>query len=158
VSESYATGSVTSNGVHPYAGGLIGLNEGGSVSASYAAGSVSAADARGDVGGLIGQNQSSSASASYSTGAVMSSSPATGGFVGKDTSPGGIADAYWDTSTSGITNASKGAGKPFKDPGITGLTTTQLQTGLPAGFDPAIWAENPNINGGLPYLIDNPPQ
>ena len=42
-------------------------------------------------------------------------------------------------------------------PGITGLTTAQLQSGLPAGFDPSIWAESPNINGGLPYLITNPP-
>jgi hypothetical protein len=41
--------------------------------------------------------------------------------------------------------------------GITGLTTAQFQSGLPTGFDPKIWAENPNINNGLPYLINNPP-
>jgi len=44
-----------------------------------------------------------------------------------------------------------------KSTGITGLTTQQLQSGLPTGFDPKIWAENPNINNGLPYLIANPP-
>jgi hypothetical protein len=32
-----------------------------------------------------------------------------------------------------------------------------LQSGLPAGFDPAIWAESANMNGGLPYLLANPP-
>jgi hypothetical protein len=30
--------------------------------------------------------------------------------------------------------------------------------GLPTGFDPKIWAENPNINNGLAYLINNPPE
>ena len=41
---------------------------------------------------------------------------------------------------------------------ITGETTAQLQAALPSGFDPTIWAESPSINGGLPYLIANPPQ
>jgi hypothetical protein len=41
--------------------------------------------------------------------------------------------------------------------GVTGLTAEQLQAGLPTGFSPKIWAENPKINGGLPYLIANPP-
>ena len=71
---------------------------------------------------------------------------------------GGLSGNYWDTTTSGITNLSQGAGSPANDPGITGETTAQLQAALPAGFDPAIWAENPSINGGLPYLIANPPQ
>jgi hypothetical protein len=51
-----------------------------------------------------------------------------------------------------------GAGNIANDPGITGQTTAQLQAGLPAGFDPSIWAEDPGINNGLPYLIANPPQ
>jgi len=109
------------------------------------------------VGGLIGGN-TTSVSASYATGMISSPSHAVGGFVGNDTSAGGIANAYWDTSTSGITKPRKGAGRPLADPGITGLTTAQLQADLPPGFDPAIWAEDPNINGGLPYLRDLPPQ
>jgi hypothetical protein len=32
-----------------------------------------------------------------------------------------------------------------------------MKSGLPDGFDPAIWASDPNINGGYPYLIANPP-
>ena len=76
---------------------------------------------------------------------------------GSDGEGGTISDLYWDTSTSGITNLSQGAGNIANDPGITGETTTQLQAGLPTGFDPTIWAENTNINGGLPYLIANPP-
>ena len=34
------------------------------------------------------------------------------------------------------------------DPDITGLTTAQFQSGLPAGFDPTVWREKSNINGG----------
>ena len=69
----------------------------------------------------------------------------------------GIADTYWDTDTSGITDPSQGAGNIANDPGITGLTTQQFQSGLPTGFDPKIWAEKSTINNGLPYLIANPP-
>jgi hypothetical protein len=69
-----------------------------------------------------------------------------------------LSDDYWDTTTSGITNLSQGAGYPSDDPGITGLTTSQLQAGLPTGFDPSIWAEDSGINNGLPYLIANLPQ
>ncbi|HEY1614444.1 MAG TPA: hypothetical protein VGF97_12205 [Rhizomicrobium sp.] len=65
---------------------------------------------------------------------------------------------YRDTTSSGLTNLSQGAGNIANDPGITGETTAQLQTGLPAGFDWSIRAENSSIAGGLPYLIANPPQ
>ena len=65
--------------------------------------------------------------------------------------------AYWDTDTSGVTNLSQGAGNIRNDKGITGMTTKQLQSGLPTGFDPKIWGEDSNINNGLPYLIANPP-
>jgi hypothetical protein len=51
-----------------------------------------------------------------------------------------------------------GAGNIANDPGITGLSTAQLQSGLPAGFDPTVWGENANINSGLPYLLANPPR
>jgi hypothetical protein len=71
---------------------------------------------------------------------------------------GSLTDAYWDTTTSGITNPSQGAGTPANDPGITGLTTDQLQSGLPAGFDPSVWGESANINNGMPYLLANPPK
>jgi len=40
---------------------------------------------------------------------------------------------------------------------VTGLTTAQLKSGLPPGFDPHVWAEDKRINHGLPYLIANPP-
>jgi hypothetical protein len=54
---------------------------------------------------------------------------------------------------SGTTNGVGGG----NGTGVTGNTTAQLQAGLPAGFDPKIWAEDRKINHGLPYLIANPP-
>lgn len=38
-----------------------------------------------------------------------------------------------------------------------GLTTVELQSGVPPGFDPAIWAQDGGINGGFPYLRAVPP-
>ena len=80
------------------------------------------------------------------------------GYDASGSNGGSVTNDYWDLDTSGITDPSQGAGNIPNDPGITGLTTQQLQSGLPAGLDPAVWAEDPNINNGLPYLINNPPQ
>jgi hypothetical protein len=117
-----------------------------------------------DIGGLVGDNaEESTISQSYSIGAVKEiihekGDGYKGGFAGYDGSQGGMSSDYWDISTSHVRNPSRGAGWPKHDPGITGVTTEQLQSGLPAGFDPTIWAENPKINDGLPYLIANPPR
>jgi hypothetical protein len=84
---------------------------------------------------------------------------ALGGLIGFDAKGNstGIASSYWDTDTSGITNPSQGAGNISNDPGITGLTTLQLQSALPAGLSSSIWGQNSGINGGLPYLLAVPP-
>jgi len=125
---------------------------------SYALGTVSGPAA----GGLIGQNGIDfpyrSISASYATGTANGTILA-GGLIGSDAeSPNSlIKHAYWDMTTSGIANRSKGAGYPANDPGIKGLTDKQLKSGFPKGFSPKIWNEDPNINNGLPYLIANPP-
>ncbi|HEY3777022.1 MAG TPA: hypothetical protein VGL35_03095 [Rhizomicrobium sp.] len=154
--EDFATGQVEA-GHGARCGGLSGDNyDGGSVVNSYATG-----NARGGhvskssytyVGGLIGFNYNGSESTSYSTGVAHGRSGAfVGGFFGAD--EGSANSSYWDTTTSGT---KKGAGDG-NESGITGLTTTQLQSGLPQGFDPNVWAQHPKINNGLPYLISNPP-
>jgi hypothetical protein len=130
---SYATGGVTGSG-STRAGGLIGLQNGGQaieISTSYAAGVMTAAG-KFKPGGVVGDD-------AFNQGCDC------------------FSDTYWDTTTSGITNLSQGAGNVANDPGITGLSSAQLQAGLPTGFDPTIWAESPSINGGLPYLLANPP-
>ncbi len=155
VVDSYATGTVKAgNGGN--GGGLAG-NSGSTIGNCYATGNV-AGGSNADIGGLIGANYVS-ISSSYSTGQVRGGTGSLiGGLIGNDQSQSGsLDDTYWDTDTSGITDPSQGAGRPANDPGITGLTTAQFQSGLPAGFDPKVWSEKPNINGGLPYLLANPP-
>ncbi|MGH6890497.1 MAG: GLUG motif-containing protein [Rhizomicrobium sp.] len=157
ITGSYATGHVGL--AKDVGGGLVGNNWGAIVTNSYATGSVSGGAVRG-LGGLIGQNAYSGASVSfsYSTGSVRGTGSVIGGLIGDDESQSGsLDDTYWDTDTSGITNLSQGAGNIANDPGITGLTTVQFQSGLPAGFDPKVWAEKASLNGGLPYLLANPP-
>jgi hypothetical protein len=151
IDTSYATGSAT-GGTNTSTGGLVG-NSSGAISNSYATG---AASGTGEVGGLIGENFATVAE-TYSTGAVTGSG-VLGGLIGSDDSvSGSITNSYWDTTTSGITSLSQGAGNIPNDPGITGLTTTQLQSGLPEGFSKQIWGESRHINDGLPYLLSNPP-
>jgi hypothetical protein len=153
IENSYATGKVSGSS---YAGGLAGTN-GSVIVDSYATGAV-AGKRTSEVGGLVGVN-GATISFSYSTGSVSGGTGSdVGGLIGFDeSSAGSITDAYWDTDTSGITNLSQGAGNIANDPGITGLTTAQFQSDLPAGFDPGIWAEKSTVNGGLPYLLANPP-
>ncbi len=132
-------------------GGLIGYEDGITTN-SYATGSVSG-DRGSVLGGFVGETTAQTYT-SYSTGAVSGgSSSLVGGFAGDD-SAATISESYWDTTSSGLDDGT-GQGNVS---GLTGLTTAQLQSGLPAGFDSAIWSEDPNINNGLPYLINNPPE
>ena len=146
------------------AGGVVGVNYGG-VYAAYATGPVTGGSFA-NLGGLIGWEDSTASAGNYAVSDDYSTSTVTGetgssvgGAIGFDVTPGYIRDVYWDTTTSGITNSNQGTGNIANDAGITGLTTAQLQSGLPAGFssDPEIWGESPSINGGLPYLLAIPP-
>jgi hypothetical protein len=77
-----------------------------------------------------------------------------GGLIGGyDDNGSKFTSCYWDTTTSGVTQGS-GDGN---EAGITGLTTQQLQSGLPQGFGKKFWAEQTTINGGFPYLLKDPP-
>ena len=99
-------------------------------------------------------------SQSYANGAVVATKAAYGGgFIGYDFpgQKGNLAFDYWDTTTSGITDPSQGAGNQKNDKGITGLSDAALKSGLPSGFDNAVWAHSSKINDGLPYLIALPP-
>lgn len=149
ISQSYATGSVTGNGP---VGGFVG-GDAGVITNAYATGSVTGPSA----GGFLGESAGNpiTISNAYSIGAVSGTSQ-QGGFAGEDI-PEAIASSYWDLDTSGISDPADGAGNPPNDPGITGLSDSQLKSGLPSGFDPAIWGQSPAINNGYPYLLANPP-
>ncbi|HEX3429593.1 MAG TPA: GLUG motif-containing protein [Rhizomicrobium sp.] len=184
---AHATGNVVAvTGPNsPIGGGLVGENQ-GTVETSWASGSVSGSDDSSELGGLIGSLDSGTLNDAYSTGAVTAGTNAlvggavgyagvgvgtsystgapsggaysfVGGYAGYDDSAGGMKHDCWDMTTSGITDSSQGAGNLANDPGIKGLTTRKLQSQLPKGFSAKIWAEDANINGGLPYLRANPP-
>ncbi|HTT98563.1 MAG TPA: GLUG motif-containing protein [Rhizomicrobium sp.] len=161
--ESYATGSV-SGGDTNLTGGLVGLNAGGVITNCYATGAVSGGQSS-LAGGLIGYSQDNPAEQSvavvgsaYATGTVTAGTQSSvGGFVGADNAGGHRTALYWNFDTSGITNPLQGSGG-FNDPEITGLTTEQLQAGLPSGFSKTYWAQSAQVNSGFPYLAANPPQ
>lgn len=162
VDQSFSTGAV-STGTNGAAGGVFAgmcsCETVATVTNVYALGSVKGKSGSmvGGLAGFIQDNEGSTITSGYSTGTVEGPRGDTGGFIGFDDNPGDIAHGYWDLTTSGITNPARGAGNVKNDPGIVGLTDAQLKSGLPQGFDLKIWAESPNVNNGLPYLIANPP-
>lgn len=157
IDQSFATGAVT-GAARTGVGGLVGTNnavqdENLGISNSYSTGSVSGGN-DGIIGGLAGANVMY-ISTSYSTGKVSGSHVSDiGGFIGLNEAGDSVSYSYWDTTTNKKVN---GVGEGGSN-GITGLTTKQLRSGLPAGFDPAIWTETQGVNNGFPYLIANPPE
>jgi len=122
-------------------GGLVGENNGGTISNSYVIGSVAGSSV---VGGLVGSNgslYSSTISNSYSTGSV-SGSGMVGGLVGSN--GGTISNSYYDKETSGQTDTGKGVGK----------TTAEMKTqSTYSGWDFGnTWLIASNLNDGFPIL------
>jgi len=140
VTGTFATGAVeAADGGDSRAGGLIGYVEAASnIARSHASGPVKG-DATGMAAGLIGQHNGESADQVYSVGPVSSAGATVGGLIANAFDGASITNAYWDTSTSGQATSDGGAG----------LTTAQLRTALPSGFD-GNWGNTPNLS--YPFL------
>src|SRR5262249_8100863 len=140
IAGSWSSARVTATSA---AGGLVGWSDGSfTLADNYASGPVSSG------GGLIGKNTGGdSIQRSYARGRVRG-----GGVTGNDDGTGVYTNVFWDLDTSHVRNPAQGVYNIPNEPGITGLGDAQLKSGLPAGFDPAVWAEDPEINGGYPYL------
>jgi filamentous hemagglutinin family protein len=150
VDNSYATGAVAGGS---YDGGLAGLNA-SMISDSYAMGAVTGASGA-DAGGLVGAN-SGAIGDSFAAGAVKGDG-LLGGLVGINYGPEAIiTSSYWDMTTSRQT-VGLGSDSNDQSGNVAGLTTARFRSGLPAGFDSAVWGVSPAINGGLPYLLALPP-
>jgi len=154
VTDSYATGNVTAGAGASTLGGLVGDNNGGTIQNSYARGNVTGGTGSSGIGGLAGDDNgywtTSLITTSYATGNVIGASGSTNvsGLVGYHAWSGVlVTSSYWDTQATGQSTSAGGIGE----------TTTQLQAGLPAGFDPTVWGINPAINNGYPYLLLQPP-
>jgi len=151
IDQAYAVGDLNSSGGIATAGGLFGTNS-GTVTDTYSRGSVVGQNGT-TMGGFVGSTTSTSNIAtSYSTGAP-SGGTTIGGFAGSNNSAATSTSLYWNTTTSNVMQAT-GNGN---DTGITGLTTGQMRSGLPAGFDSMIWTEQTGVNSGFPYLINLSP-
>ncbi len=135
IDNSYATGQVSA--VFSYVGGLVGVNNYGTITNSYATGGIA----------LTFQH-------SLFPNDSINDGHGSGGVIGRNYD-GTVSNIYWDTGTTGQVY---GVGADYKndvrqdpatDTTTTGLTTAQLQGTLPPGFSSSIWA----TGGGLyPYL------
>ncbi|WP_170182095.1 MBG domain-containing protein [Phreatobacter stygius] len=140
VNRSFSSAIVNAVGTPTITGGLVGWNRAsGVISDAYATGAVQGGGVSGTVGGLVGINDAT-VSRSYAAGFVSGTS-LNGGLIG--TNSGTANASYFDTST-GLGNA-VGQGNAT---GITGLTTTQLQTGQAGGLGGAFGGGT----GLYPYL------
>jgi filamentous hemagglutinin family protein len=150
VESSFATGAVTAGsaygGDYPRdadAGGLVGRNQ-GSIAYAYATGAVkvgassTATGAIAYAGGLVGSDYGGTLDQVYSTGKVSGGRKSKIGglsaFSGEDAK-----DAYWDTTTSGVTKSAEGKA----------LTSANLKGKLPSGFSKNHWKVSKT---SLPYL------
>ncbi len=177
ISTSYST--VDISGSATGAGGLAGLLLIGDIENSYATGSV-AGDS--EVGGLVGRLTNTSANIlnSYAYGTV-SGNTALGGLVGEGNSFGTISNGYWNTETSGLTEA-VGSNPNTGSLVATGLTSAEFLSASNfelgeawihfSGFSDPFLASLPveSVNGtpyseylpsgsgsqADPYLISNP--
>src|SRR5262249_23699712 len=144
--QSFATGAVT-GGDGSTVAGLVAVNTGfptglnatlvalngpaavaasGVIRQSYSTGAVTGG-ANSTVGGLVGDN-SGTIDQTYATGRVTGGAGSTlGGLIAVNSGdPGSVTSSYWDKQATGQNASAAG----------TGLTTPQLSSGLPAGFDP----------------------
>jgi hypothetical protein len=166
IDQSFATGQVRTEFSYEV-GGLVGeMAAGGehqaSVTNSYAIVDLKSSANTQFYGGLIGDiGAQTSVTGSYSASRIAKHKPYgqyNGGVVGLSNAPAdAFTNCYWDID-SGVSDPSQGAGNIKNDPGLTGLSDSQLKSGLPSGLDPKIWASDPKINNGYPYLLANPPQ
>jgi filamentous hemagglutinin family protein len=125
IKDSYATGKA-SGGSGSVVAGLVAVND-GVVKTSYSAGAVSG----GSTGGLVAKNNSSFQFADLAIPSIVDQG---GSPVPLQPGSGTITNSYWNSETSGQSSSAGG----------TGMTSKQLASGLPAGFDPAVWTILPD--------------
>ena len=124
--------SVPSIATTAYIGGFAGMNE-AVITDCYSRGDICKSGIGAGtyyVGGMVGQNNANIID-SYSVGYVDITATKYGGFIGEDAA-GAFTTCYWDTETSGTTDAAEGGAKA----GITGNTTEDMKLEATyTGFD-----------------------
>jgi filamentous hemagglutinin family protein len=131
ITNSYATGGA-SGGANSVVGGLVAIND-GTIQTTYSTGPVTGTT----TGGLVAQNNPDFQFSNLGIPNIVAPAQLQSG-------SGTISNSYWNTQTSGQ-NSSDGG---------TGMTTQQLISGLPAGFDKTIWTILPDPS--YPYFPWSP--
>ena len=140
----WSTGTVTS--ANETAGGLVGWTL-SSITSSYSTASVTGEQ---HVGGLLGAAQGSvTVTNSYATGTVTretgSAHTTIGGLIGSGASASATA-SYYDTQTTGcVSGGTAGCTTSAGGSGVTGQTTSALQT--PVGYTGIYSTWNVNLDG-----------
>ena len=145
----WSSGSVTGTRV---VGGLVGWsNNANAITTSYSHASATgtASTSSDHIGGLLGASQGAGVTNSYATGVVTRATGATttdvGGLMGSGGTSAGTA-SYYDTTTSGcVTGGTAGCTTSAGGSGVTGQTTSALQT--PVGYTGIYSTWNANIDG-----------
>jgi len=147
VTYCYSTASVIGSS---RVGGLVGLNDRGTVMNSYAAGNVTGHHT--DVGGLVGTNWGV-VRKSYSSGRVIGEL-AVGGLVGGDMPVTRIvSNSFWDVETSGIGVSDGGTGKMTAEMmDIATYTDTETE-GLDEAWDMVAVADADHRNPAYTWNI-----
>jgi filamentous hemagglutinin family protein len=135
IKDAYATGAAN-GGAGSIVAGLVAVND-GVIKTSYSAGAVSG----GTTGGLVAQNNPSFQFASLTIPSIVDQG---GSPVPLQPGAGAVTNSFWNTETSGQSSSAGG----------TGMTSRQLASGLPTGFDPAVWTILPDPS--FPYFPWSP--
>ena len=154
IEECFFSGRVVSSGKST--GGLLGRNYlNRSVTYvnqlnNYAVGELvsSTADTGLGVGGYCGLLSYPKAIKYCYSAMALSIAATAGNFrrAFKGSNDGTLTNCLYDSDIAGVS-----------DLNAIARTTAQMKEALYAGFDPSIWAIDPAINNGYPYLINNPP-
>ena len=146
----WSTGSVTGTRV---VGGLVGWsNNANAITTSYSHASATGTGtgtSSDHIGGLLGASQGAGVTNSYATGVVTrgtgSTATSVGGLMGSGGTSAGTA-SYYDTTTSGcVSGGTAGCTTSAGGTGVTGQTTSALQT--PVGYTGIYSTWNANIDG-----------
>jgi hypothetical protein len=134
ITNAYATGAV-SGGAGSITAGLVAIND-GTIQATYSTGPVTGTT----TGGLVAQNNPNFQFTDLSIPSMVDQG---GEPVNLLPGAGTVTVSYWNTQTSGQSSSAGG-------PGVTGMTSQQLASGLPPGFDKTIWTIMPDPS--FPYF------
>jgi hypothetical protein len=139
ITNCYNTGDVTATGMYTYVGGVVGYNEQGTVKNCYNTGSVSDSG-NSDVGGVVGRNTGGSVTNCYNTGSVSGNS-GVGGVVGYSDG-GSVTNCYNTGVVSGINKVGGVVGE------IRGTVENCYNTGAVSGNSCVGGVAGYNINSG----------